>query len=162
MLALRQYWCLLSICWEDFQNILDRVCTFFNEVSVPLGVFSSKNISLVLSGGPFPGSFLHPPCQNIKKMRWDACVQSCSTLCEPMDCSLPGSSVHWILQASILEWVAMPSSKGIFLTQGSNTYLLCLLHWQVGSLPQAPPWKPRPPLHPWRKQFWEWVHWDRL
>ena len=37
---------------------------------------------------------------------------SCLTLCDPMDCSLPGSSVHGILQARILEWVAMPSSKG--------------------------------------------------
>ena len=36
-------------------------------------------------------------------------VQSCSTLCDPMDCSLPGSSVHGIFQARILEWVAFPS-----------------------------------------------------
>ena len=36
--------------------------------------------------------------------------QSCPTLCNSMDCSLPGSSVHRILQARILEWVAMPSS----------------------------------------------------
>ena len=34
--------------------------------------------------------------------------QSCLTLCNPMDCSLPGSSVHGILQARILEWAAMP------------------------------------------------------
>ena len=39
-------------------------------------------------------------------------VQSCPTLCHPMDCSLLDSSVHGILQAGILEWVAMPSSKG--------------------------------------------------
>ena len=39
-------------------------------------------------------------------------AQSCPTLCDPMDCSLPGSSVHGILQARILEWVTMPSSKG--------------------------------------------------
>ena len=39
-------------------------------------------------------------------------AQSCPTLCDPMDCSLPGSSVHGILQARILEWVAMPSSRG--------------------------------------------------
>ena len=38
--------------------------------------------------------------------------KSCPTLCDPMDYSLPGSSVHRILQARILEWVAMPSSKG--------------------------------------------------
>ena len=39
-------------------------------------------------------------------------TQSCLTPCDPMDCSLPGSSVHGILQARILEWVAMPSSRG--------------------------------------------------
>ena len=39
-------------------------------------------------------------------------LHSCPTLCNPMGCSLPGSSVHGILQARILEWVAMPSSRG--------------------------------------------------
>ena len=64
------------------------------------------------------------------------------TLCNPLDCSLPSSSVHGILQARILEWVAMPSSRGVFPTQGLNVRLLCLLHWQAGSLPLAPPGKP--------------------
>ena len=66
-------------------------------------------------------------------------TQSCPTLCEPVGCSPPGSSVHGILQARILEWVPMPSSKVIFQTQGSNPHLLCLLHWQAGSLPLVPP-----------------------
>ena len=39
-------------------------------------------------------------------------AQSCPTLCDPMDCSQPGSSVHGILQARILEWVVMLSSRG--------------------------------------------------
>ena len=39
-------------------------------------------------------------------------LQSCLTLYDPMDHSLPGSSVHGILQARILAWVAMPSSRG--------------------------------------------------
>ena len=39
-------------------------------------------------------------------------LQSCPTFYDPMDCSPPGSSVHGILQARILEWVAMPSSRG--------------------------------------------------
>ena len=39
-------------------------------------------------------------------------TQSCPTLCDPMDCSPPGSSVHGILQARILEWVAYPFSRG--------------------------------------------------
>ena len=39
-------------------------------------------------------------------------LQSCPTLSDPMDCIPPGSSVHEILQVGILEWVAMPSSRG--------------------------------------------------
>ena len=39
-------------------------------------------------------------------------AKSCQTLCVPMDCSQTGSSVHGILQAGILEWVAISSSKG--------------------------------------------------
>ena len=39
-------------------------------------------------------------------------AQSCPTLCDPVNCSPPRSSVHGILQARILEWVAMPSSRG--------------------------------------------------
>ena len=38
-------------------------------------------------------------------------LQSCPTLCDPMDLSPPGSSVHGILQARTLEWVAVPSSR---------------------------------------------------
>ena len=41
-------------------------------------------------------------------------AQSCPILCDPMDYSLPGSSVHGILQARILEWVAIPFSRGSF------------------------------------------------
>ena len=39
-------------------------------------------------------------------------LQSCPTLCDPIDCSPPGSSVPGILQAGMLEWVAVPSSRG--------------------------------------------------
>ena len=45
---------------------------------------------------------------------WSLCAKSrlsCPTLCDPVDCNLPRSSVHGILQARILEWVAMPSSE---------------------------------------------------
>ena len=60
-------------------------------------------------------------------------AQVCLPLCDPMDCSLPGSSVHEIFQARILGRVATSSSKGwIFPNQGSR---LCLRHWQVDSLP---------------------------
>ena len=39
-------------------------------------------------------------------------AQSCLTVCAPVDCNLPGSSVHGVLQARILEWVAIPFSRG--------------------------------------------------
>ena len=39
-------------------------------------------------------------------------AQSCLTLCDPMDCNLPASSVHGISQARILEWIAITSSRG--------------------------------------------------
>ena len=39
-------------------------------------------------------------------------LQSCTTLCDPMDYNLPGSSVHGIFQARILEWIAISSSRG--------------------------------------------------
>ena len=47
-------------------------------------------------------------------------AQSCPTLCDPIDCSLPGYSVHGIFQAIVLEWIAISFSRGIFPTQGSN------------------------------------------
>ena len=50
-------------------------------------------------------------------------AQSCLTLCDTTDCSLPGSALR-ILQSRILEWVAMPSLQGIFQTQGSNPGVL--------------------------------------
>ena len=55
-------------------------------------------------------------------------AQSCPTLCHPVDCSLQGSSVHGILQARILEWVAISFSRGSSQPrdriQGSNPGLL--------------------------------------
>ena len=52
---------------------------------------------------------------NCRKGKMSVCAKSlqlCSPLCNPTDCSPPGSSVHGILQARTLEWVAMPSSRG--------------------------------------------------
>ena len=51
-------------------------------------------------------------------------TQSCPILCDPMDCSLPGPSVHEIFQVRIPEWVAFPFSRGIFPTQELNLDLV--------------------------------------
>ena len=54
-----------------------------------------------------------------------------------MDCSPPGSSVHGILQARILEWAAMAFSRR-FSQYRDRTCVSRLLRWQVGSLPLVP------------------------
>ena len=56
---------------------------------------------------------LHPP-YHPQFICWSTewIVQSCLTLCDPMDCSFPGSSIHGILQAKVLEWVAISFSRG--------------------------------------------------
>ena len=46
------------------------------------------------------------------EVKWSESAQSCPTLCDPTDCSLPGSSVHGIFQARVLEWVAISFSGG--------------------------------------------------
>ena len=68
---------------------------------------------------------------------WWCCsvTQLCSTLCDPMNCSPPGSSVHGILRARILEWVAMPSSRASSRPR-DQTHVSCigrrvLYHWAV-------------------------------
>ena len=68
-------------------------------------------------------------------------LQLCLTLCDPIDCSPRGSSFHGIFQARILQWVAMPLSRA-FSQPRYGTCISCLLHWQAGSLPPAPPGKP--------------------
>ena len=60
-----------------------------------------------------------------------------------MGCSPPGSSVHGIFQARIPKWVAISSSRGMFLTQDQTCVSYSLLRWQVGSLPLTPPGNPR-------------------
>ena len=45
-------------------------------------------------------------------LKWSEVSQSCPALCGPMDCSLPGSAIHGIFQARILEWAAISFSRG--------------------------------------------------
>ena len=71
------------------------------------------------------GVFLHTKTKNLKiytekettaEIEVQVCmcsvIQSCLTLCDPMDCSPPGFSVHGISQARILGWIAISSSRG--------------------------------------------------
>ena len=69
-------------------------------------------------------------------------LQSCPTLCDPMNCSFPGSSVHEFLQARVLVGDAMPSSRGLPDPGIKPASRKSNLHWQVGSLPVKPSGKP--------------------
>ena len=54
----------------------------------------------------------HLPETELNSWKWNEFAQSCLTLCNPVDCSLPGSSIHGIFQARVLEWVAIFFSRG--------------------------------------------------
>ena len=86
-----------------------------------------------MAGSHLSASVFHSLCAKL--------FQLYLTLCNPMDCSLPISSVHGIFQARILEG-KNALLQGISPTQGLNPHPLCLLIWQANSLPQVPPGKP--------------------
>ena len=92
-------------------------------------------------------------------------AQSCPILCDPLDSSPPGSSVHGLLQARILEWVSISFSRGIFPTQGLNLNLLhckqmlyCLSHQGSPHFYSRQQWPPTyllfQTLHTWVTPFW--------
>ena len=67
------------------------------------------------------------------------CVQSCLTLCDPMDYSPPGSSVHGIFQARILEWVASRGSSSGSLRPRDQTRVSCVSCIAGGFFTTVPP-----------------------
>ena len=103
-------------------------------------VFPQENVGST-GAGPLCGN--HSSLQYTEGAAHDAVLclaaQSCPTLCESMDCSPPGSSAHKSLQERILEWVAMPSSRGSS-QPGIEPRSPAL---QVNSLPAEPPGKPK-------------------
>ena len=85
-------------CWWEcklMQPPQKTVWRFFRKLK------KKKKKNAVLPSNPTPG---HESESEV--------AQLCPTLCHPMDCSLPGSSVHGIFQAKILEWVATSFSRG--------------------------------------------------
>ena len=115
-----------------FLNSESPECIWLNEFIYPnhsicfIATINYSNSYIFKSDNLFPeGSlsfsqlpnFWYPRAQVLRERKWmsqGACelslLQWCSTLCNPMDCSPPGSSVHKILQARILEWVTISFS----------------------------------------------------
>ena len=104
-----------------------------DDISLGSGIINKSPPNCNLMSYPWAG-----------RTTWVLCcaklLQSCPALCDPMDCSLPGSSVHGVLQARILEWVAMPSSRGSSRPRdGTRISYVSLIGRQ--DLPLAPPGK---------------------
>ena len=73
------------------------------------------------------------PCIHDQSLQW------CPTLCDLMDCSLPGSSVRGMLQARIVEWVAMPSNRGSSQSRDQTH----VTYTEGGSFTTEPPRNPQ-------------------
>ena len=88
-----------------------------------------------------------------EKVKWSEISQSCPTLCNPMDCNLPGSSVHGIFQARILEWVAQ-GEKGTL-----NKMTIIYLRYELSMvdffilLGFSSRWTPQMCNRKWNKKF---------
>ena len=92
-----------------------------------------------------------PPRTTMPPQHSCACVlslQSCPTLCYRTDCSPPDFSVRGILQATILEWVAMAFSRGSSRPRDQTGVSFIYMHWQVGSLPLVPAGRSNPAAFP--------------
>ena len=137
-----QIW-FLSIHWQllAYPQFLPLLLAYLTLACRCQRIMSSITLPIPPFSPSFPHSEIVPLFTQFMWSNWDIYVQSRLTLCDPIDYSPPGSSVHGIFQARILEWVTISFPRGIFLTQGSNQCLLNLLHWQVGSLSAEPPGK---------------------
>ena len=114
----------LHIVYDSFQAVIAELsschvdhmaCKTYN---IYYSTIFQKNFATLKKKNQTQGGSLSRTYCHVRKIPKLRCVHSCMlslqsypTLCDLMDCSPPGSSVHRILQARILEWIAMPSSR---------------------------------------------------
>ena len=137
-------WGLLWKYWDSFLTIFftDKVFGNTSQILTHENPSSTWQMRQKRSGYP-PIKKAHPPqattlfdrpsgSKSLDPLFFSYCVsiiilvaQPCLTLCHPMDCSLPGSSVHRILQERILEWVAISFSRGSSWPR-DQTWISCI------------------------------------
>ena len=143
----RQAPLFLGFSRQDYWSALPRP---------PQGVFLASGLNLHLLHLLHCRQVLYHQCRMESRPNlYITCarsLQSCPTLCDPTDSSLPGSSACWILQSRIPEGVAIFSSGGSSGPRGWSHSSLRLLHWQLCSLPLASPRKPN--LYISESQIW--------
>ena len=121
-LLLSVHWSVLSCSGQDFSTKLERYSESSKTTASELSYPSRRRTSFLL-----------------------LCVlrslQSCLTLRNPMDYSLPGFSVHGILQARILEWVSISSSRESSQPRDRTCTCFVYLHWQAGFFTTSATWE---------------------
>ena len=87
---------------------------------------------------------VQPSLIQLKAYTWvhTQSLQACPTLCDPKNCCPPGSSVHGILQARILGWISMPSSKGSWRDRNHIFYISCTAAYSLLPSPRGSPLRP--------------------
>ena len=101
-------------CWLKFSVLYSKILLFIHPIQYQQFAFANSKLPILPS--PTPPSTL----ATVGLWVWfcleseSEVTQSCPTLCDPMDCSLRGSSIHGIFQARILNWVAISFSRGSF------------------------------------------------
>ena len=100
---------LLSLQWTFMNNFVCVVCQAHEDLSVGV-LFLWQRCMYTSKFARFHSVF--STCVLSSQRFVCSVAQLCLSLCDPVDCSPPGSAVHGILQARILEWAAMPSSRG--------------------------------------------------
>ena len=122
--------------WHEWNCILPSVSCCWRSVSSPISHVLSLLQSITLLACSLNASLI---CHLLYyttvvfKVRAKS-LQSCLTLCNPMDRCLPGSSVHGILQARILEWIAIPFSRD-YSRPRDQTRVSCIGRWILYHLP---------------------------
>ena len=102
---IESFFLILGI-WQRRVNVLSSFYILSSHSQVSVFYFVSK----------WYGQYTNMVSATILSLKVKVLVaQLCLTLCDPMDCSCPGSSVHVILQARILEWGAVPSSLVLYV-----------------------------------------------
>ena len=83
------------------------------EESFPFSLNTLGEVEMIIQGEAMK-ALIHRGCLFSFEVKWSEVTQSCPNLCNPVDCSLSGSSVHGIFLARVLEWVAISFSRGSF------------------------------------------------
>ena len=139
-------WLGTGLCREQPECITGKSLRFWIGLSTALSMFSPLLNGVI---NAYSASLSHQSCASAETtfiFPTGKCVrakllQSCLTLCDPINCSPPGSSVHGDSPCKNTGVGCHALLQGIFPTQGLKPHLLCLLCWQMGSLPLAPPRK---------------------